>query len=62
MDQMTVDVTEIPNVTAETEVVLLGKSGKLSFTADDMAQIIGTIGYEIVCGITKRVDRVYSES
>lgn len=62
MDQMTVDVTEIPNVTAETEVVLLGRSGELSFTADDMAQIAGTIGYEIVCDISKRVDRVYSES
>ena len=59
MDQLTVDVSEIPDVHMETEVVLLGKSGNQVFTADDMAHLIGTIGYEIVCGISKRVDRVY---
>ena len=59
MDQLTVDVTHIPDVHMETEVVLLGESGNQVFTADDMAHLIGTIGYEIVCGISKRVDRVY---
>lgn len=59
MDQLTVDVTDIPDVHMESEVVLLGESGNQSFTADDMAHLIGTIGYEIVCGISKRVDRVY---
>lgn len=59
MDQFMVDVTHIPDVEMETEVTLLGKSGDEIFTADDMAQIIGTIGYEIVCGISKRVDRIY---
>lgn len=61
MDQMMVDVTEIPNVGFETEVVLIGKSGNLVLTADDLGDTIGTIGYEIVCGISKRVDRVYIE-
>lgn len=59
MDQLMVDVTDIPNVEMETEVILLGKSGKMEITADDMAQMIGTIGYELVCGISKRVDRIY---
>lgn len=59
MDQMMVDVTDIPNVQMGVEVVLLGKSGNEIVTADDLAQIYGTIGYEIVCGISKRVDRVY---
>ena len=59
MDQMMVDVTDIPNVDFETEVVLIGKSGEESITADDLAHQIGTIGYEIVCGVSKRVERIY---
>ena len=60
MDQMMVDVTDILDVKYESEVVLIGESGDETITADDLAQMIGTIGYEIVCGISKRVDRVYS--
>lgn len=59
MDQMMVDVTDIPDVEYESEVVLIGKSGEETITADDLANLIGTIGYEIVCGISKRVERVY---
>lgn len=59
MDQMMVDVTDIPEVGYESEVVLIGRSGDEVITADDLAHLIGTIGYEIVCGISKRVDRVY---
>ena len=61
MDQMMVDVTEIPDALFESEVVLIGKSGNETITADDLAHLIGTIGYEIICGINKRVDRVYIE-
>lgn len=59
MDQMMVDVTDIPDVTLGNEVVLLGKSGEERITADDLANMYGTIGYEVVCGINKRVERVY---
>ncbi len=59
MDQMMVDVTGIPDVQIGTEVVLLGRSGSELLTADDLAQLYGTIGYEVVCGINKRVDRFY---
>lgn len=59
MDQMMVDVSNILDVDLETEVVLIGKSKNEKLSADDMGNIIGTIGYEIVCGISKRVDRVY---
>ncbi len=55
MDQITVDVTEIPEAQFEDEVTLLGDG----FTADDMGKMIGTIGYEIVCGISKRVSKIY---
>lgn len=56
MDMMMVDVTGIQCRTND-EVVLIGKSGNEIITADEMAKEIGTIGYEIVCGISKRVPR-----
>lgn len=59
MDQFMVDVSSIPEAREYEEVVLIGKSGKKEFTADDMANMIGTIGYEIICGISKRVPRIY---
>ena len=59
MDQMMVDVSGIDNVDIGTEVVLLGRSGNEVITADDLANVYGTIGYEIVCGINKRVRREY---
>lgn len=63
MDQMMVDVTVIKeagqDVNVGDEVVLIGKSGEYQITADDMGEMIGTIGYEIVCGISKRVPRKY---
>lgn len=59
MDQTLVDVTDIPNVQMGTRVTLIGTSGNLQYTADDMARDLGTIGYEIICNITKRVQRFY---
>ena len=59
MDQTLIDVTDIPNVGMGTIVTLIGKSGNIIYTADDMAHDLGTIGYEIICNITKRVQRFY---
>lgn len=59
MDQFMVDVTDIPDVEMGTKVVLIGKSGEEKITADDMADCIGTIGYEIVCNISMRVNRFF---
>ena len=56
MDQMLVDVTDIPDVKLGDEVVLLNRD---TYTADDMAEELGTIGYEIVCDISSRVTRVF---
>lgn len=55
MDQFMVDVTDISDVKMGTEVLLLTDT----YNADDMAHEIGTIGYEIVCNINKRVSKVY---
>lgn len=60
MDQMMVDVTNIPNVHMGEQVTLIGKDGNEIITADDLANLYGTIGYEVVCGINKRVDRIYN--
>ena len=62
MDQTLVDVTNISNVKQGMHAILLGESGELTYNADDMAQDLNTIGYEIVCNITKRVQRFYINS
>lgn len=59
MDQFMIDVTDIDGVFMGSEVVLIGNSGSEVITADDLAQLTGTIGYEIVCAISDRVERVY---
>ena len=59
MDQTMVDVTNIPNVELGTKVTLIGKDGDEVITADDMAQVIGTIGYEVVCNISNRVEKCF---
>lgn len=59
MDQLTVDVTGIPNVKMDDTVTLIGKDGSNTITAEEMAQEVGTINYEIVCDISKRVQRFY---
>jgi len=59
MDQIMVDVTDIPDVKVEDEVVLIGKQGDEEITATELADLTGTINYEIVCGISKRVPRIY---
>lgn len=61
MDQIVVDVTDVPStVNPGDEVVLFGEQGDTSVTIDELAQIAGTINYEIVCGISHRVPRVYT--
>ncbi len=59
MDLIMADVTEISGVQAGDEVVLLGRQGSEEITAADMARWTGTIPYEVLCGIGKRVPRRY---
>lgn len=59
MDQMMVDVTDIPDVTMEDTVVLVGSSGEESITVEDIAQAADSFNYEFICGISRRVPRVY---
>ena len=57
MDQMSVDVSDIPDVKMGDEVILFGKDLKV----DTLADICGTINYEIICGISPRVPRIIKE-
>ena len=59
MDITIIDVTDIPNVEVGDEVVLIGSSGQLSITVAEHAALAGTIPYEILCNISKRVPRRY---
>jgi alanine racemase len=60
MDQLMIDCESDSSVTVGDEVVLIGKQGEHSVTVDDWADALGTIGYEIVCGISPRIFRRYS--
>lgn len=58
MDQFMVDVTDI-NATIGDKVILIGKEGDKEISCDEIAQIVDTINYEIVCDVSKRVPRKY---
>lgn len=59
MDQIVVDCGRDSSVSVGDEVVLIGRQGDETVTADDWARMTGTIGYEIVCGISPRIHRRY---
>jgi len=58
MNLTIVDVTDIPEVKLEDEVVLIGKQGKKQIRADDLAAWCGTINYEIVSRINSDIPRI----
>ena len=59
MDQCMVDVTDIGPVKVGDEVVLLGEDNGVKNNADDIAKMLDTINYEILCMIGRRVPRIY---
>jgi len=58
MDQLMLDVTDIPDLEVGEVVTLLGKDGENQITADDWAETLGTISWEILCGFKHRLPRV----
>ena len=58
MDQIMLDVSEIPDLQVGEVVTLLGQDGEYSISADDWANTIGTISWEILCGFKHRLPRV----
>jgi alanine racemase len=62
MDWVILDVSEVPNVKLNDEVILIGQVDDLEVSAEELAEKTGTISYEITCGISRRVTRCYVES
>jgi len=59
MDLTLIDVTNVPGVQTEDEVIFMGTDGDLSVSAEEIAKTAGTLSYEVTCGIGDRVPRVY---
>ena len=59
MDQLMADVTALGQVRVGDTVTLIGRDGEEEITADELAEKEGTINYEVVCALSKRVPRVY---
>ena len=59
MDQMMIDVTAVPGVAVGDEVALYGSQGNAQVSVDEAAELAGTISYELLCAVGKRVPRYY---
>jgi alanine racemase len=59
MDNITIDLGADPSVPTGARAILIGTDGEQRQTAEELARRIGTINYEIVCGISGRVPREY---
>lgn len=59
MDQLMADVTAVQDVRVGDLVTLIGRDQNETVTPEELAALEGTINYEVVCGISKRVPRVY---
>ena len=59
MDQMMVDVTDIPGVSLDDTVTLVGRDGDEEITMEAVAAAADSFNYEFVCGISRRVPRIY---
>ena len=62
MDQMMVDVTNIPHVMPGETVTLIGKNGDACITVEEIAAVADSFNYEFVCGISRRVPRYYYQN
>jgi alanine racemase len=59
MDNLTVDLGPDPQAAVGDAAVLIGADGNERITAEEVARRLGTINYEVTCGLTARVPRVY---
>ena len=62
MDQLMVDVTDIPEVQLEDRVTLVGRDGDASISVEEIAAAADSFNYEFICGISRRVPRVYTRN
>ena len=62
MDQCMIDATAIEDIKIGDEVIIFGSDGNNTISVDSVALLGGTINYEIVCSVTRRVPRVYIQN
>ena len=62
MDQMMVDITDVPDVKIDDPVVLVGNDGNDVITVEEIAAAADSFNYEFVCGISRRVPRRYRQN
>lgn len=62
MDQLMIDVTDIPNVSEGDTVTLIGREGNERITMEELGTLSGRFNYELACCIGKRVPRIYLKS
>lgn len=61
MDQMMIDITDIPNIKIGDEVILFGYENEMYPSIEELALILDTINYEVFCSIGRRIPRVYTK-
>jgi len=61
MDQVMLQLDDVPEARIGDEVVLLGQQGKEMISAEEIAEAWGTNNYEVVCGLANRLPRIYIE-
>lgn len=59
MDQLMLDISGVENVKVGDEVTVIGTDGQNSITFEEIAALTGTINYEVICVVGKRVPRIY---
>lgn len=62
MDQLMIDVSDVPNVTEGDEVILIGGNDSNRITMEELGNISGRFNYELACELGKRIPRVYTKS
>ncbi len=61
MNMLMVDITDIPEVRLEDEVVLIGKQGREKITAEEIGELSQTINYEVTTRINDRIPRLLTD-
>ena len=59
MDQCMIDVSSVNTICVGDEIIVIGKQGDAEITADTLAELAGTISYEILCATGERLPRLY---
>ena len=61
MDWVTIDITDVGDADVGTPVTIIGSDRDAAIKAEDIAAILSTISYEVTCGISARVPRLFEE-